>query len=172
MFKYFPKTFLCIISKIFSPIIPELVRDIWEIQRSHSSFVFNKPSIDFQMGTHRCHLPLGNNLFNIYRDHVAISGILIIQVKGLFQFQRMHPISFLSLGIRRPIHYTITIHNKILSLFRVQYDVDNLWIPSSSPFKSNKEWRNKHFQRNTRYENILFKGENVLTPEGLRQVAS
>ena len=54
--------------------------------------------------------------------------------------------------------------------FRVQYDVDNLWIPSSSPFKSNKEWRNEHFQRNTRYENVLFKGENVLTPEGLSQV--
>jgi len=48
--------------------------------------------------------------------------------------------------------------------------VDNLWIPSSSPFKSNKEWRNEHFQRNTRYENVLFKGENVLTPEGLSQM--
>ena len=41
---------------------------------------------------------------------------------------------------------------------------------SSSPFKSKKEWRNEHFQRNTRYENVLFKGENVLTPEGLSQV--
>ena len=35
------------------------------------------------MGTHCCHLPLGNNLFNIYSDHIALSGILIIQVKGL-----------------------------------------------------------------------------------------
>lgn len=114
MFYYFPETFLCIISKIFSPIITELVRDIWEVQRFQhfSSVVFNKPLINFQMGTYRCHLPLGNNLFNIYSDHIAISGILIIQVKGLFQFQRMHPISFLSLRIRRPIQYTT--YNKLL----------------------------------------------------------
>lgn len=57
-----------------------------------------------------------------------------------------------------------------IKYFRVQYATDKLWIPSTSPFKSNKEWRNKHFQRNTRYENILFKGENVLTPEALQQV--
>ena len=40
------------------------------------------------MGTHCCHLPLGNNLFNIYSDHIAISGILIIQVKGLCSFSK------------------------------------------------------------------------------------
>ena len=53
---------------------------------------------------------------------------------------------------------------------RVQYATDELWIPSTSLFKSNKEWRNLNFQRNTRYENIMFKGENVLTPNALRQV--
>jgi len=55
-------------------------------------------------------------------------------------------------------------------LFRIQYATDELWIPSSSPFKANKEWKNTHFSKNTRYENILFEGENILTPEGLQQM--
>ena len=53
---------------------------------------------------------------------------------------------------------------------RIQYATDELWIPSTSPFKSNKEWKNTHFKKNTRYENIMFSGENVLTPAGLQQV--
>jgi len=55
-------------------------------------------------------------------------------------------------------------------LFRIQYATDELWIPSTSPFKSNKEWKNTHFKKNTRYENIMFSGENVLTPAGLQQM--
>jgi len=55
-------------------------------------------------------------------------------------------------------------------LFRIQYATDELWIPSTSPFKSNKEWKNTHFKKNTRYENIMFNGDNVLTPSGLQQM--
>ena len=53
---------------------------------------------------------------------------------------------------------------------RIQYATDELWIPSTSPFKANKEWKNTHFKKNTRYENVMFRGENVLTPEALQQV--
>ena len=76
----------------------------------------------------------------------------------------------------------------------IRYATDELWIPSTSEFKSNKAWKNDHFSKNTRYktftcwhvcakdnrlnskkncfryENILFKGENVLTPKTLQQV--
>lgn len=55
-------------------------------------------------------------------------------------------------------------------LFRIQYATDELWIPSTSPFKANKEWKNTHFKKNTRYENIMFSGDNILTPEGLQQM--
>ena len=78
-----------------------------------------------------------------------------------------------------------------------RYATDELWIPSTSEFKSNKAWKNDHFSKNTRYktftfsftfcatpiylimehiacryENILFKGENVLTPKTLQQVGA
>lgn len=55
-------------------------------------------------------------------------------------------------------------------LFKVQYATDQLWIPSTSQFKSNKAWKNHHFSKNTRYENIMFKGENVLTPATLQEM--
>ena len=78
----------------------------------------------------------------------------------------------------------------------IRYATDELWIPSTSEFKSNKAWKNDHFSKNTRYktftcwnvcakdnrlnskkyccryENILFKGENVLTPKTLQQVGA
>jgi len=55
-------------------------------------------------------------------------------------------------------------------LFKVQYATDQLWIPSTSQFKSNKAWKNHHFSKNTRYENIMFKGDNVLTPATLQEM--
>jgi hypothetical protein len=55
-------------------------------------------------------------------------------------------------------------------LCRIQYTADQLWIPSSSSFRENKEWKNKNFEKNTRYENIAFKSENILTPQGIMKV--
>ena len=31
-----------------------------------------------------------------------------------------------------------------------RYATDELWIPSTSEFKSNKAWKNEHFAKNTR----------------------
>merc|ERR1711915_772383 len=44
---------------------------------------------------------------------------------------------------------------------------DKLWIPSTSHFRANKEWKNENFKKNTRYENVAFKADNILTPEGI-----
>jgi len=73
-----------------------------------------------------------------------------------------------------PVIFTTFVATTLCSLgwllFRIQYATDELWIPSTSEFKSNKAWKNDHFSKNTRYENILFKGENVLTPKTLQQM--
>jgi len=73
-----------------------------------------------------------------------------------------------------PVIFTTFVVTALCSLgwllFRIQYATDELWIPSTSEFKSNKAWKNDHFSKNTRYENILFKGENVLTPKTLQQM--
>ena len=34
----------------------------------------------------------------------------------------------------------------------IRYATDELWIPSTSEFKSNKAWKNDHFSKNTRYK--------------------
>ena len=66
---------------------------------------------------------------------------------------------------------TLIISLHYVNIFgRIQYTADQLWIPSTSAFRENKEWKNKNFQKNTRYENVAFRSENILTPEGIMQV--
>jgi len=57
-----------------------------------------------------------------------------------------------------------------LLAFRVQYTADRLWIPSTSSYRENKEWKNENFKKNTRYENVAFRSANILTPHGIMQM--
>ena len=102
----------------------------------------------FQMGQICCSAPLACHWHHFCGDHTLLPWVPPLQVLYLEHYQ------VLSLNL----------------LFRIQYATDELWIPSTSPFKSNKEWKNTHFKKNTRYENIMFNGDNVLTPKGLKQV--
>jgi myo-inositol-hexaphosphate 3-phosphohydrolase len=48
-----------------------------------------------------------------------------------------------------------------------------LWIPSDSPYISNKEWLDVNFPRNERYHSALYvaeDGDNILTPEAMIQM--
>ena len=55
-------------------------------------------------------------------------------------------------------------------LFRIQYRADHLWIPSTSSFKEKQEWKNENFKKHTRYQNVIFRSVNILTPAGIKQI--
>ena len=40
---------------------------------------------------------------------------------------------------------------RLLRVEMFRYATDELWIPSTSEFKSNKAWKNEHFAKNTRF---------------------
>ena len=40
---------------------------------------------------------------------------------------------------------------RLLRVEMSRYATDELWIPSTSEFKSNKAWKNEHFAKNTRF---------------------
>ena len=54
--------------------------------------------------------------------------------------------------------------------FRMQYRTDHLWIPSTSKFRQNTQWKNENFKKNSRYQNVIFKSDNILTPEGVQKM--
>jgi len=54
--------------------------------------------------------------------------------------------------------------------FRMQYRTDHLWIPSTSKFRQNTQWKNENFKKNIRYQNIIFKSDNILTPDGVQKM--
>ena len=40
-----------------------------------------------------------------------------------------------------------------------------LWVPTTSHFVKNNRWLEENFPQDTRYNNVIITGENVLTPE-------
>ena len=53
--------------------------------------------------------------------------------------------------------------------FRMQYRTDHLWIPSTSKFRQNTQWKNEKFKKNSCYQNVIFKSDNILTLREFRK---
>ena len=45
----------------------------------------------------------------------------------------------------------LMVERRLLRVEIFRYATDELWIPSTSEFKSNKAWKNEHFAKNTRF---------------------
>ena len=54
--------------------------------------------------------------------------------------------------------------------YRSENNPFKLWIPSGSDFVKNNEWLEENFPPDVRYNNVIIAGENLLTPDVLRQV--
>ena len=46
----------------------------------------------------------------------------------------------------------------------------NLWIPQDSDSVQNNKWLSENFPRDERFNNLLFTGDDILTPEVLKEV--
>lgn len=55
-------------------------------------------------------------------------------------------------------------------LHRPETKANLLWIPPDSSYNTNQDWVDRNFKKNTREEFLLFKSDNVLTPESLRHM--
>ena len=53
---------------------------------------------------------------------------------------------------------------------RIETKANLLWIPADSSYNSNQDWIDHNFKKNTREEFLLFKAENILTPEALQHM--
>ena len=54
--------------------------------------------------------------------------------------------------------------------YREELRGERLWLPLESDFNRNSDWLDKNYKRNVRNEQILVNADNVLTPEGIKQV--
>jgi len=74
---------------------------------------------------------------------------------------------------RRPIVVILTcaVGTALCAVGLLKFSEENranrLWIPESSEFNRNQRWVDQNFKKNERDEIVIFKSENVLTPEAL-----
>ena len=54
--------------------------------------------------------------------------------------------------------------------FYAEGNVYKLWIPTNTDFVEDSEWLAENFPPDKRYNNAILAGDNVLTPEILREV--
>ena len=54
--------------------------------------------------------------------------------------------------------------------YRVENNAFKLWIPDTSDFLKNYNFLQQKFPPDTRFNNMIVAGENVLTPEIIKQV--
>eukprot|EP00092_Neocalanus_flemingeri_P006120 GFUD01006591.1.p1 GENE.GFUD01006591.1~~GFUD01006591.1.p1 ORF type:complete len:999 (+),score=194.12 GFUD01006591.1:266-3262(+) len=73
-----------------------------------------------------------------------------------------------------PVICTCIIITAVSSLgfmkFRMEHHANLLWIPANSQYNVNEEWLETYFNKKERDQVLLFKSENVLTPEALNKM--
>ena len=62
----------------------------------------------------------------------------------------------------------------ILSLglisFHEEHDLTALWVPVGSKLRNNVEWVQENFPQQLRFNQVIFKSQNVLTPEVIQDM--
>ena len=54
--------------------------------------------------------------------------------------------------------------------FYEESDMTALWVPKGSKLRNNVEWVQKNFPQQLRYNQVIFKADNVLTPETFQEM--